>query len=118
MAISQSAILSGNAMSNGYIVKDKLEKLNGELMKMKEYCFETLHLMYLLGKISIKDGCRFNLKEIMNPLQSQHDRNVVMYIGENTYLKGFDNYDVILFTKDGNKLAVNVEDFIEYIGEK
>ena len=86
-------------------------------MNMKEYCFETLHSMYLLGKISIKDGCRFNLKEIMNPLQSQHDRNVVMYIGENTYLKGFDNYDVILFTKDGNKLAVNVEDFIEYIGE-
>ena len=87
-------------------------------MKMKEYCFETLHLMYLLGKISIKDGCRFNLRELMNPLQSQHDRNVVMYIGENTYLKGFDNYDVILFTKDGNKLAVNVEDFIEYIEGK
>ena len=83
-------------------------------MKMKEYCFETLHLMCLLGKISIKDGCRFNLKEIMNPLQSQHDRNVVMYIGENTYLKGFDNYDVVLFIKDGNKLAINVEDFIEY----
>ena len=87
-------------------------------MGMKEYCFETLHLMYLLGKISIKDGCRFNLKEIMNPLQSQHDRNVVMYIGENTYLKGFDNYDVVLFTKGGNKLAINVEDFIEYIYEK
>ena len=87
-------------------------------MKMKEYCFETLHLMYLLGKISIKDGCRFNLKEIMNPLQNQYDRKVVMYIGENTYLKGFDNHDVILFTKDGNKLAVNVEDFIEYIEGK
>ena len=54
----------------------------------------------------------------MNPLQSQHDRNVVMYIGENTYLKGFDNYDVVLFTKDGNKLAINVEDFIEYFVEK
>ena len=51
-------------------------------------------------------------------LQSQHDRNFVMYVGENTYLKGFDNYDVILFTKDGNKLAINVENFIEYIGEK
>ena len=87
-------------------------------MKMKEYCFETLHLMYLLGKISIKDGCRFNLKEIMNPLQNSHDRNVVMYIGENIYLKGFDNYDVILFTKDGNKLAINVEDFIGYVGGK
>ena len=54
----------------------------------------------------------------MNPLQSQHDRNVVMYIGENTYLKGFDNYDVILFTKDGNKLEINVEDFIGYFVEK
>ena len=63
-------------------------------------------------------GCRFNLKEIMNPLQNQYDRNVMMYIGENTYLKGFDNYDVILFTKDGNNVAINVEDFIEYIGEK
>ena len=31
VAISQSAILSGNAMSNGYIVKDKLEKLKGEI---------------------------------------------------------------------------------------
>ena len=28
---SQSAILSGNAMNKDYVVKDKLEKLNGEI---------------------------------------------------------------------------------------
>ena len=52
-------------------------------MNMKEYCFETLHSMYLLGKISIKDGCRFNEGPINNCSNHPLKENRSQYEKEN-----------------------------------